>query len=286
MATINRERNNDAFRQRIDHLIAGVESFLMWQTEKDSEGKVKRYISKLTFQQDLEDKSVLIFTAQDAVTLINSAIYMYSEDSDLIYKTSLNKLENNFIHINYPAELIFINELGDDEREIYQDIAQGLKNDYIQGRSYTDTIDSKPLVGRGRTEHIQTLIKKHDKLKSFNPADLSPELAIDQILTVDEEDQLFEDLRSSPRARPSNEQTVVLSPESRLDKARYMLFDLSTGGLSFKTDNGAKFIIDQRIKVYTVGDNQIKPPRVGRIASKRRIDDTNEYKIGVQFLLD
>jgi hypothetical protein len=144
----------------------------------------------------------------------------------------------------------------------------------------TKRIDTSPIHKPGTTHDVMR-VKSMAQRSSRDQTLLKSEFG----LSVDEEDKLYADKRSAPRARPKDDKWVrVVKTLDETAALPYKLFDLSQGGMGFIAFDENEFPKGSDIHVVGFNDFSLDDPLFGKIMSIRPIDGaTSEFKVGVKF---
>lgn len=198
-------------------------------------------------------------------------LYLYSEDGQFIFKTTINELSKKVITLAHPQKIIMLDDL--DATTISGKTGIDLSPIWKVKRL---KLDEQPDNGE-----FDYLFKSMSERTSRDQDFLSAQFAK---VPLDEEDKLFAELRGSPRARPKNDKTVKVSTFNNKDVFEFKLYDLSTGGISFITVAKSVFIKGSKIKIVGFDEFMLDDPLIAEVMSERPVDETMvEFKIGCKF---
>jgi c-di-GMP-binding flagellar brake protein YcgR len=271
----------------------------------------KRTIYPVKIENVDNEKETLSFkSAKDEdLSFAGDTIYFYSEDQKAIFKASLKEITGRLITVQLPEMIrvleqqeetdlddlfvIFKNEInlvaatGMESFSLDDEVVEGksdedLSEDLVSSvENITDHISTKQVVS-SYTEHIET--NWVTKKMSDHDADLfNAELSY---ITLEDEDKLFEEVRSTPRAKPPEGKmiTVQISDESR-GQSTHNLYDLSQGGLSFLVFTSEEFKAGEKIVIKAFDTNKFETPMLVIVKAVREADDMGiQYKVGCEFI--
>lgn len=237
----------------------------IWQVTEAGERKIS--FSRLnSFHLD---SALLHFEVpEDNEIFLNLPLYVYSEDTQIIFKSDITDVRDNVFSLMFPSEIKLLEEpdvtvvkgkTGVDIGGVWKtkrlQIEQERKSDYMVVKSM-----------RERSSRDQEFLNNE-----FNP-------------TLDEEDKLFADKRETPRARPKIDKFVKIKTLQSDDVHTYKLFDLSQGGISFITMESHLFPKGDLIQIMGFEEFNLDDPLIARVMSQRAVDDLQiEFKIGCKF---
>jgi len=266
----NQENGFLVFQKIFGGLMTNNIPFVIWQLDS---GINKRYIFESKLNTFSLEKKILNFGPFDTQMLqLSLAVYCYSEEAQVIFKTTLKEIRETSFSLVLPKEITL---LEDEERDKVL-VQIGINLNSYQTRlkrmnfgipELTYEVGAKIKSMAQRTSRDQDLL-----LHEFGP------------ISVDDEDALFASKRESPRARPKNEKWVVVKLADTNKMYRFKLFDLSQGGMGFITIDQTAFTSGTTIYLLGIDQNLLDDPLIGKVMSQRPMDQTEiEWKIGVKF---
>ncbi len=239
---------------------------------------------------DNEDES-LVFSSADGspFQFSQKLIYFFSEEQSLIFKATL-KTEGENLIVNQPEQVMALEE---DEKQKYQELINGFLSELNAGTpdplssfSLDDdddekTVDAEENIAITAGEKVaedwfKSIMSEHDA--SLFETELSH-------ITLEEEDQMYEGMRASPRAKPPEGKTltVQVKDESR-PQSTYSLYDLSRGGLSFLVFAKDEFAVGEVLLIKAFDVNKFEEPMEAEIKVVREADEMGiQYKVGCEF---
>lgn len=226
-------------------------SVLLWQMDKDqSRRKVVR--AELSAHEEQAKKLRLI--GQDTFNFKDPMVYVYIEAFQSIFKAEALEQDNMNIALNYPLEMKFLEP---EFRNLIQNAFQKID----------------PALVSGTTE-----------ITYQSDADIF-QAELDEFLSPDDEDKMFADKRSAPRARPKKTKMVTASIDGSDDIKIYELFDLSQGGMSFLCLEENFFEKGNNVLIHAFDEKNFESPMVSEVMSVRPADELGvQFKIGLKFV--
>ena len=203
----------------------------------------------------------------------NLPLYCYAEDGLVIFKSEIQDISGSNISVSLPDEMKVL----EDPEVIH---IKGAIGEDLAKPWNTKRIDTSPINKYGNTHdvmRVKSMAQRSSKDQTFLKSEFG--------LTVDEEDKLYADQRSAPRARPKDDKWVrVVKSLDETTGLPYKLFDLSQGGMGFIAFDEAEFPKGSDIHVVGFNDFALDDPLFGKIMSIRPIDGAiSEFKIGGKF---
>jgi len=237
----------------------------IWQVTESGERKIS--LSRLN-SFHLETALMHFELPEDNQILMELPLYVYSEDTQIIFKSDVTDVKNNVFSLLFPSEIKLLEEpdvtvvkgrTGVDISTVWKtkrlQIEEERKPDYMVVKSMRD-----------RSTRDQEFLNNE-----FNP-------------TLDEEDKMFADKRETPRARPKKDKFVKVKTLLSDDVLTYKLFDLSQGGMAFISMEPDLFPKGDLIQIMGFEEFNLDDPLIARVMSHRNIDETQiEFKIGCKF---
>jgi hypothetical protein len=254
-----------AFQKLFKSMQVNNSPVTIWQVTETGERKIS--ISRLN-SFHLESALIHFELPEDNKILKELPLYVYSEDTQIIFKSDVSDVKNNVFSLLFPSEIKLLEEpdvtvvkgrTGVDISGVWKtkrvQIEEERKPDYMVVKSMRD-----------RTSRDQEFLNNE-----FNP-------------TLDEEDKLFADKRETPRARPKIDKMVKIKTLASDEVQMFKLFDLSQGGMSFITMYPDVFPKSDLIQIMGFEEFNLDDPLIARVMSHRAVDDTQiEFKIGCKF---
>jgi len=105
-------------------------------------------------------------------------------------------------------------------------------------------------------------------------------------ISQDKQEEVFDDLRESPRGRPEIAKLVkVLIKKGNSTKERsFELFDLSRGGVGILTEAVDVFTQGQKIEITQIKEETFDPPLLAEVMRVHTHNiETKTYKVGLSF---
>lgn len=226
-------------------------SLLLWQMDKDQS---RRKVIRAEVSAHEEDTRKLRLVGQDTFNFKDPMVYVYIEAFQSIFKAEALEQDNTNIALNYPLEMRFLEP---EFRNLIQNAFQKIDPTLVSG-----TIDVA----------YQT------------DADIF-QAELDEFLSPDDEDRMFADKRSTPRARPKKTKMVTASVEGSDDIKIYELFDLSQGGMSFLCLEENFFEKSNTVLIHAFDEKSFESPMVAEVMSIRPADELGvQFKVGLKFV--
>lgn len=254
-----------AFQKLFQYLVSNSSDIVAWQTLFN-----EKKVCKVQMTSFNPEAQTLHFNLLEEESFDPAfAFYFYAEAGQLIFKSEAIAFKPKSFSIFYPQEIHLIGE--EEVVKIHQQLGERISTVWrgrILNLEQFDTFAAiKVKAMSERTARDQTFLNNE-----FNP------------MSVDEEDKLYADKRSSPRARPKVEKWVKIRLKDSSEVHFLKLFDLSRGGLSFVTVRAEVF--PKGAAVYVVGfeEHDLDDPIQGTIMSQRPLDESQaDLKIGIKF---
>lgn len=252
-------------------LMANQSDLVVWQLSPENG---ERLISRSRLNAFHMESGKLFFEV-DKKNIMNGGLplYCFAEDGLVIFKAEIQDVSGSNISVSLPEEM---KVLEDPEVVLIkgstgQDLAKPWK---------TKRLDTSPIHKAGTTHDVMR-VKSMAQRSTRDQKLLNTEFG----LSVDEEDKLFADKRSAPRARPKDDKWVrLVRGLGESLPLSYKLFDLSQGGMGFVSFEETEFPKGSDIHVVGFNDFDLDDPLFGKIMSIRPIDGAqSEFKVGVKF---
>lgn len=228
----------------------------------------ERKVSKTTIHSfNLETHLIHLEKISDLEIDQGLPVYFYSQNSQLIFKSSVVEKRESNLSISVPTEIKIL-----DAPDIEMISSQlGLSQDVM-------VVNRLGLTDEDLNSDI-TIVKSMAERSSRDQEFLNQEF---HPISLDDEDKLFAGKRETPRARPKSGKKVKIlvgnAPKT------YKLFDLSQGGMAFITPTQEDFTTELVVRVLGFDDYLLDDPLIGTIKSVRQIEgELGEFKIGVKF---
>ena len=262
MRVIEKEKDLATF-QKIFKQLQNGQGLLIWQISDD--GKRDVCDSKLE-SFHLSSRKIRFILQSSNNFSIGSTVYCYSEEQQLIFKTSVEELKETHFIGPYPEEIRLL-----DESEV------GDMRDRIQTFWKTKRISTeKDDLG---SDYMR--VKSMAQRSSRDQAHLNKEFGES---SADAEERFFADKRSSPRAKPKGDKWVKVLRVGEVESELFKLTDLSRGGLGFIVYNEDQFVKNSIIKILGFEQFDLDDPLIGTVMSVRQLNDSDtEFKVGIKF---
>jgi len=285
---IDNEKEYFEFFSKINDGDADLD-IVVWQLHTESNER-KYYKATLETFEVRSEEMVYCSDKDESFSFLPEDIYFYIENLRCIFKAEQVSIQNNMLTVKFPDDLQMLDDYDNSRIKtafVGIDFALKVKEDIgeepvlvtgepeelaLETKTFnvgTDTIETK-WFGQSSTS---------DKDRSIFEQELS-------FITLDEEDERYEDSRETPRARPPEGKlaTIQVADGSR-SQMSFPLHDLSQGGLSFLVFAKEDFIINENVYVKAFDTKTFDNPIFGIVRSIKEADEMGiQYKVGVQFL--
>ncbi len=239
----------------------------------------------------------LKFSAQSEIELNPSnKAFCYISMTQTIFKTVITKYDDSGMRVSYPDEL----KLLDDEQVENMEQSFSVMNDYhfVKGYKYVDPkfdivkvrgIASSSFINNRMVGKISDISSQYfeTKVTRMLRSQHDHDLFADELrqISLDEEDLIFEESRSTPRSKPKEGKTVIMARQGNIaTKANYKLYDLSQGGMSVLCLDENEFQRGVQIHVLGFDDRRFDQPMLAEVMSVRPVDEFNvQFKVGMKF---
>lgn len=292
MKKISIQENPDLYKSTLNKLLNAGDKLVVWQLQ-DSERIIKLCtINKVDFESNEFTLDILSGSTENIKT---GDVFFFAKDESLIFKTSFISTTGKRSLYSLPKE---INKIIDEDAPAWMSgIDFNDLNVFVKGYGLSNIPKESTFIhGKGRaninnethmrlnsknaTEHIST-VWRIDSMSKHDSELFETELSF---IGLDEEDRLFADKRSTPRARPPKDKKVRVEFKASLNGELFPLFDLSQGGLGFITNDKEKFQVDQKLNILGFDNNNFQTPMVVIVRAIRDTDDSGaNFKIGCSF---
>lgn len=270
MKVINPEHGFLVYQKIFSNLKANNCPLTVWQNNPLSGERVVSE-SRLNAYY-MESKLLHLDLSQGQQIDASLPIYCYSEDGQIIFKTSVHEIRENVFSVGLPPEIKFLED--PDRNDIKGKMGLDLNMDFLRGKRLNLDIESPQLGGYMR---VKSMAQRTPRDQEYLKGEFEG-------VTLDEEDRLYADKRESPRARPKSEKWVRVQLAESGVVHKLKLFDLSQGGMSFVTFDLQLFLKESEIYLLGIDSHELDDPLVGKVMSHRPIDDNQlEWKVGVKF---
>lgn len=266
MKVINAESGFLVYQKIFKQQVTNQSKLVAWQASPDSG---KRVVADCKLHSFHMESQKLQCELQDSVWFnVELPLFFYLEDGQIIFKTQIQEMKDQFISCGLPQEMKLL-----DEPEVT--MMRGIGVD-IPTHWKTKRIQLGPDDLGSSYVRVKSMRERSSRDQDFLNQEFNP--------TLDEEDKMFADKRESPRARPKVDKWVKVKVDNNDTIHTLKLFDLSRGGMGFITYDVAEF--PKGSEVFVVGFDQfdLDDPLIGKIMSHRPVDDSQlEFKIGIKF---
>ncbi len=276
MKTLKKEDNREEIAEIIQGMFLDLNPIVSW--EVDSDGKRTIFPVKVSDVNIHEDFIAFKSTNSKELVFEGSNILFFSADQRVIFKADLDSKEAFSIKVKIPD---IVKKLEESDNTQYAHMIETFNNEMQFGSSEAedsgegmDFITSPEEV---RHNWFTESMSEHDS--SLFQMELNH-------ITMEEEDKMYEGVRSTPRAKPPDGKMVTVQPldESRA-QATYILYDLSQGGLSFLVFSKEDFNQNEKVIVKAFDIQRFEQPLEGVVKAIREADDLGiQYKVGIQFV--
>lgn len=289
MKSILLEENLKEFQDFFESIIEAATNIISWQLRDDQSRVIfmSQFLStdfqKKTFQGKMSDEG--------EKDLSSGTVYYYVETMHTIFKCEVIEIQEHSFVSKLPLELKALN------KKESSSLLDEMKH-FVKGHGLGNIVDETTSVrGEGRANQNQAT---HMRYNSPNTTDhISTKWRISSMskrdselfetelsfVSLDEEDELYADQRSAPRARPPKDKKINIEMPGKTDQRNlYPLFDLSQGGLGFIITDKSEFKVDQKLNVLGFDDKEFDTPMVVVIKAIRDVDkEGHQFKVGCAF---
>lgn len=270
MKVINPDNGFLVYQKIFSNLQANNCRLVLWQNHPVSGERIVSESVVNSFY--MESKLIHLDLKKDQLIDKASPLYCYSEDGQLIFKTSVYEIRDGVFSIDMPPEIKFLED--PDRRDIKVKMGVDLTNDVMRVKRLNLGLELPQLGGYMK---VKTMAQRSDRDRDFLNTEFGG-------VSLDEEDKLFADKRESPRARPKADKWVHVRLADSENVHRLKLFDLSQGGMGFVTFDIDHFPKGADIYLVGIDTHELDDPLIGKVMSHRPMDEAQlEWKIGVKF---
>lgn len=278
MRNLSKVEDREEMSEVIQGLFLSLNPIVSWDVAPDLTRKI--HPVKISDVSNDEDSLTFTLDQQPNFEFTEKIVFFYSEEQKIIFKSEIKQVEAGTLIVNIPSE---IKKLDDKDNAamaemiaLFNTEINFSKEDALSLSLDDDDDPISPDEGSLEPDWFVKSMSDHD-------ANLfSTELSS---ITLDEEDKIFEGVRSAPRAKPPEGKMVTLQihDESR-PQSTYTLYDLSQGGLSFLVFSKGEFNVGERLLIKAFDTNRFEAPMITEVKAIREADDMGiQYKVGCQF---
>lgn len=262
MRSIKAHKESADFQRIFKFAKSSQSKLVVWQVD---DGRRDIYDSVLV-SFHLDAGKLHFQLTEDGIISVEFPLYCYSEDSQFIFKSKIIDSQGQKFSATVPDEIMLLDE---------PDITS------VRGTLGIST----NWVGRRYGGNTEDLGNDFIRVKSMSQRSLRDQDFLKQeFMPIDEEDEVYADLRQSPRARPKSGKKVKIKVKELYEALEFTLFDLSRGGVGFLVDNEFMFVKGMEIQVLGFDEFNLDDPLVGQVMGIRPLDEKLlEFKVGVQF---
>ncbi|MBD64513.1 MAG: hypothetical protein CME62_04870 [Halobacteriovoraceae bacterium] len=311
MKTLSKENNRLDIRDMISEIIVSGFPVISWQLKASG----ARIIHPVFLKEMIGDDEIMLMTANSSnFDYDDTTIYFYASTHKFIFKTTHTSYEDKFARVSFPIEIKMIDE--NETSNLEKDVGLSEFKKFVYGHGLGNKNDEfLRVAGRGRANIRSANMKvaghgignkneeTHMRYSSANATDkISTKWKMSQMskrdaeifneevefVSLDEEDKLYADKRTSARARPKKGKVLtVQTGDQSTPEQIYPLFDLSQGGLAFLAFGENEFKSGETILIKTFDSKVLDHPMIAIVRSVRQADELGlQFKIGCQFKTD
>lgn len=284
---------NKADREQMSEVIQGMfltmNPIVCWSGNSPA----NRIVKKIKIQNVDNETETLVFKPSESEILpfvSDSSLFFFSEEQKMIFKGQTSDASEESLVIKQPDSIMILEEADVNK---YKDLISQFISELNAGApdplasfsldddeetSDSDTHDDTIAAGeKVAVDWFKNVMSEHDA--SLFEQELSH-------ITLEEEDELYEGMRSSPRAKPPEGKTLTVQiiDESR-PQSTYTLYDLSRGGLSFLVFAKDEFSPGEILFIRAFDVNKFETPIEAEIKVVREADEMGiQYKVGCEFI--
>lgn len=279
MKAINPKEHKEEFAEIIQGLFVVFTPSIAWQNSKSGE----RSLYQFKIKDVNNEKESLQFTTEDDTSNLqsNELVFVFSDELKALFKAIVTEVLPGNVSIGQPKEVLKLDASDLEKYEtLLKDLQGELKTNTLELSLELDEEENITLPGPEETSpHMWMSLGMNEHDANLIANELS-------YITLDEEDKLFEGMRSAPRARPPEGKMVTLqSFDNSKAQVTLSLYDLSQGGLSFLVFAKDDFDVGEKVYIKAFDVNKFETPMVAEVKAIREADDLGiQYKIGCQFL--
>lgn len=269
MKVINPENGFLAYQKIFSNLQANRYTLVIWQLNPESG---KREINDSYLNSFRMDSMMLYLDlCEGAKVEMDLPLYCYSEDEQLIFKTSIHEIRKKMFTVIVPSEIRLLEE--DERNAIKKQLGMDLNPNILKVKGPTGGPEF-----HGGYMVVKSMAQRSSRDQEFLTGEFAPEVSLE------EEEKMYAGKRASPRARPKADKWVKMKLPDSDTIHKLKLFDLSQGGMSFITFDSQMFPKGSEIYLVGIANHELDDPLVGKIMSHRPVDEIQiEWKVGVKF---
>lgn len=292
MKKISFDDEFNLFKSIFDKNCSEKHEICLWQKTEDEKARI---IQNVILDKNIfTDKSLWFKTKSNTKCNLNTGVcFYYSNDQEIIFKTSIKEINDSLCHLNYPDEMMLLE--GEEVYQIQGDLALIEENTLVGGQKISNQFDWMKVKGKKLSDEANILRARgykeeqiNDILRIKGSAKKSDHDAPPQINDIfkPEDDAKFKALRESQRVQPKVQKIVSvmrvdLGLEHPLD---YKLFDLSQGGAGLIVTDPNEFKRGERLTLLAVDGIPLPKELLGEVVAIRIIEEGKpEFKIGIKF---
>ncbi|MCK5884405.1 MAG: PilZ domain-containing protein [Bacteriovoracaceae bacterium] len=99
-----------------------------------------------------------------------------------------------------------------------------------------------------------------------------------------EDEEKFSHMRTAPRKSAAEQRSIgITKGESERNTIYYFLYDISSGGMGFLTDDPGEFTIGDFVVAHAIDGNPLPKALRGKVVAIRNMEESLSFKVGVTF---
>ena len=264
MKVINSDTGFLAYQKIFSSLMANQVPLMVWQVASETG---KRSVSETKISAfSLESKSLHLECKKEFPIDPGQLMYFYSQEAQLIFKTSLQEMRDLNFSVSIPSEIQLLDE--PDYAQLAPRLRLGQSEWRVKRIGFGDNELGLDII------KVKSMSERSSRDQDFLNQEFHP-------ISLDEEEKKFAGQREAPRARPKVDKKVKILMKD--DVRTFKLFDLSQGGMAFITESSDGFENGSQVHIVGFDEFNLDDPLVGTIKNVRSIEGTVEFKIGVKF---
>ena len=278
MIVYTKEENKEKLAEIIQLMGMDMDPMVAWEISSD--GRIIHDVKLGEIRNDTEEFDF----KGSALTFKSDLIFFYSREQKFIFKTSLIKNDGKLLTVKIPDT---IKVLEDEEKVKMEKMLEMFNMD--SGAERLEEVAAS--VGEdGQIVDSFGFANNHpesDWLTKFmsenDAALLNTELSY---ISLDEEDEMFQGVRQTPRAKPPEGKMVTVQVENDArPQSTYTLYDLSRGGMSFLVFTQDEFTVGEKVYLKAFDTNKFEAPILTKVKAIREADALGiQFKVGCEFL--
>lgn len=278
MIVYTKEEHKEKIAEIIQLMGMDLDPMVAWQLKDDG-----RVINDVKLNEIKNDTEEFNFKGVNLEGFALDTIFFYSREQNVIFKTVLVNNEGNLITVKIPDVMKVLDD-GDKEKMegmIKAFNEEGKEEVVEQAAGVNESgqiVDSFGFANNHpEPDWLTKTMSEHDA-NLFN-TELS-------YITLDEEDQLYEGVRATPRAKPPEGKMITVQVENDArPQSTYMLYDLSQGGLSFLVFTKDEFSVGEKVLIKAFDARKFETPIISEVKAIREADEMGiQFKVGCEFL--